>query len=95
MVGQQYGELSCVLEEILELVAKKNSKYTSLFTKRGLAFIARSRDNTGNYLRTMPGVPPIYIGKLHYGGRVYDNFVPMLTTIEIWDRVQNLRQKLL
>lgn len=32
----------------------------------------------------------IYIGRLHYSGQVYDNFVPRLATPEQWERVQAL-----
>ncbi len=30
----------------------------------------------------------IYIGEFHYGGQVFENFVPALTTPEIWEKVQ-------
>lgn len=30
----------------------------------------------------------IYLGELHYGGRVYQEFVPALTDLEIWEKVQ-------
>ena len=33
----------------------------------------------------------IYIGRLHYGGRVYDEFVPSLTTPEQWRAIQAQR----
>ena len=32
----------------------------------------------------------IYIGRLNYGGRVYENFVPALATMEQWERVRAL-----
>lgn len=35
----------------------------------------------------------IYIGRLHYGGRIYEDFVPKLTTVEIWGKVQKLSHK--
>lgn len=33
----------------------------------------------------------IYIGRLHYGGRVYENFAPALATPEQWEAVQAQR----
>lgn len=33
---------------------------------------------------------PIYIGELHYSGKVYKNFVPPLVDLEIWQKVQEL-----
>ena len=32
----------------------------------------------------------IYIGRLHYGGRIYEKFVPQLATMEQWEKVQEL-----
>lgn len=32
----------------------------------------------------------IYIGRLHYSGQIYENFVPALATPEQWERVQEL-----
>lgn len=35
----------------------------------------------------------IYIGRMHYGGRVYEGFVPALATPEQWEAVAALRYK--
>ncbi len=48
---------------------------------------------TKNYSSTYTAIfrNEIYIGRLRYGGQVYDNFVPALTTPEQWEAVQKLR----
>ena len=35
----------------------------------------------------------IYIGRFHYGGQVYEDYVPALTTLDTWNRVQELTFK--
>lgn len=35
----------------------------------------------------------IYIGRFRYGGQVFEDFVPALTTLDIWHRVQELHYK--
>jgi len=49
--------------------------------------------HTANPLSTYVGIfrNEIYLGRLNYGGRVYEEFVPALATIEQWEAAQRLR----
>ena len=59
--------------------------------ERELRLFSKNAHPTGTYSHIFKN--EIYIGRLHYGGRTYENFVPPLSTPEQWEAVQTLNYK--